>query len=379
MSNKLPVLLILVFFFSADTMAQGNNVPLTIENKSPFNYTEKVIAISWQQVLAKFPSIDTANFKITDAVSKKEITYQLEYAGSTDVQSLLVQINIRPNSSVKLLLQKGRHSAFTTKTYGRYVPERKEDFAWENDKIAFRMYGKELEQTPKENAYGIDVWVKCTSRMILNERYKKGEYHVDHGDGLDYYHVGFTLGAGNIMPYSNDSIYYSKNYTVWKLLDNGPLRTSFQLSYDAWDVAGKNLTAVKTISLDAGAQLNKIAVQYKYDGNEDLPVVVGIIKRPEQGSMLLNEQLGILGYWEPQHGADGTTAVGCIIPVPVKNMQVSKNQLLAFATAKKNEPFVYYTGAAWDKAGNITNAEKWFQYLQVQQQQLLSDGIRITY
>lgn len=377
MINKLSALLILVFFFSADTKAQGNNIPLTIENKSIFNYTEKVIAIPWQQVLSKFPSIDTSNLKITDAFSKKEITYQLEYAGLDVVQSLLVQVNIKPNSSVKLLLQKGRHSAFTTKTYGRYVPERKEDFAWENDKIAFRMYGKELEQTPKENAYGIDVWVKRTSRMILNERYKKGEYHVDHGDGLDYYHVGLTLGAGNIMPYANDSIYYSKNYTAWKLLDNGPLRTSFQLSYDTWDVAGKKVTAVKTISLEAGSQLNKITVQYKYDGNEDLPVVVGIIKRPEQGAMLLNEQQGILGYWEPQHGADGTTAVGCIIPVPVKSMQVSKNQLLAFATAKKNEPFVYYTGAAWDKAGTITNEQQWFVYLQQMQQQLSKENILI--
>ena len=29
--------------------------------------------------------------------------------------------------------------------------EEAEDFAWENDRIAFRMYGKELEKTPAEN------------------------------------------------------------------------------------------------------------------------------------------------------------------------------------------------------------------------------------
>ena len=28
-----------------------------------------------------------------------------------------------------------------------YVPERKDDFAWENDKIAFRAYGKALRKT----------------------------------------------------------------------------------------------------------------------------------------------------------------------------------------------------------------------------------------
>ncbi|MBC7722484.1 MAG: DUF4861 family protein, partial [Pedobacter sp.] len=237
----------------------------------------------------------------------------------------------------------------------------------------------ELEKTPAENAYGMDVWVKRTKKMILNERYKRGEYHIDHGDGLDYYHVGFSLGAGNCMPYINDSIYYSKNYTSWKILDNGPLRTTFQLGYDVWDVAGKKVSAIKTISLDAGSQLNKVSVAYTYDGNQNLPVVVGITKRPETGVELLNEQNGILGYWEPTHGEDGTTGVGCIIPSPIKNMLVNGKQLLAISEMKKSEPFVYYTGAVWNKAGVITNAEQWFQYLQQQQQQLVEDGISIKF
>ncbi|MNT75427.1 hypothetical protein D3C72_2143220 [compost metagenome] len=67
-----------------------------------------------------------------------------------------------------------------------------------------------MENT-KENAYGFDVWVKRTDRLIINERYKRNEYHIDHGDGMDYYHVGFSLGAGNMAPYVNDTIRYSAN------------------------------------------------------------------------------------------------------------------------------------------------------------------------
>ena len=372
----MPVFFLLAFICHA----QQNKVPaVTITNKSNFNYSDKVVAIPWQQVQANYPGTDTASLKIIDAVSKKEIAFQPEFAGKPGIQNLLVLINIQASSSIKLLLQKGKHPPFVTKTFGRFVPERKEDFAWENDKIAFRMYGKELEKTPAENAYGIDVWVKRTSTMILNERYKRGEYHIDHGDGLDYYHVGLSLGAGNCMPYINDSIYYSKNYTSWKMLDNGPLRTTFQLGYDAWDVGGKKVAAVKTISLDAGAQLNKISVAYTYDGNGDLPVVTGIIKRPETGVELLQEQHGILAYWEPAHGEDGITGVGCIIPSPIKKMLVNNKQLLAVSEMKKNEPFVYYTGAVWNKAGFITNAGEWFQYLEMQQQQLLNDGIAIKF
>ncbi len=115
-----------------------------------------------------------------------------------------MQLSVKAGQTKKVLFKYGKRLALIHKTYGRYVPERKDDFAWENDKIAFRMYGKALENTPKEMAYGMDVWVKRTDRLILNERYSRGEYHIDHGDGMDYYHVGLTLGAGNMMPCIKD-------------------------------------------------------------------------------------------------------------------------------------------------------------------------------
>lgn len=363
------VFLLMSHFVAAQT--------ITIENKSGNSYQGKVIAISWAKVKEAFSAADTANLKITDVATKAELVYQFEFLGEKEVQNLLIQVNLKPNGTLKLLLQKGKHAPFVTKTYGRFVPERKEDFAWENDKIAFRMYGKELEKTPKENAYGVDVWVKRTDRMIINERYRRGEYHVDHGDGMDYYHVGLTLGAGGIMPYLNDSIWYSKNYTSYKVLDNGPLRTTFQLGYDAWDVAGKQVTATKTISLDAGSQLNKVSVEYKYAEGENLPVVVGIIKRPEAGAVLLHEKAGILGYWEPEHGKDGTTGVGCIIPEAVTKMEIKRNQILAYSISKKDAPFVYYAGAAWDRAGVITTETQWFDYLAQFRKNLSGEGIEV--
>lgn len=354
---------------------------IKIKNTSKFSYKDRVISLSWRDLKEKNRNIEVDNFKIVDAKSKMEIPYQLEYRGCTEIQNLLLQITLAPNSQLELLIKKGKHANVETKTYGRYVPERLDDFAWENDKIAFRMYGKALEEGGVGNAYGIDVWVKRTERMIINERYKRGEYHVDHGDGMDYYHVGLTLGAGNIAPYENDSIWYSKNYTKWKILDNGPLRTTFQLEFDEWAVNGKKIKAIKTISLDAGSQLNKIDV--KYTSNDEtlkrIPVVIGIIKRPENGSELMDIENGVMGYWEPQHGDDGTTGVGVIIPSEVSNMQVRNDQYLAMLEISNNETFTYYTGAAWDKAGIITSDKQWFDFLKVMHWQLLDEGIIISY
>ncbi len=356
--------------FAFTVLAQvENKVEISVTNNSTVNFNQYIATVPWKDVLQKYPTLDTANFKVLYASTKKEIPFQLEYQGEPSIQNLLIQADVAAKSEVKFYLQKGRPTAIASKTYCRYVPERKDDFAWENDKIAFRMYGKALEGT-KENAYGIDVWVKRTDKLVLNERYKKADYHVDHGDGLDYYHVGFSLGAGNIAPYINDSIWYSKNYRQWKVLDNGPLRSSFQLSFDEWDAAGRMVKMVKTVSLDAGSQLSRVVVNYSYSNKDSLPIVIGIIKRKEQGTILLDEKNGVMGYWEPQHGTDGITGTGTIFLQPVVKMKVSNDHLLALLTANTNKPFVYYTGAAWNKAGTITNSQNWFNYLQLFKTQL---------
>ena len=274
----------------------------------------------------------------------------------------MLQLSVKAKSTIRLSIQKGKPKPVEIKTYARFVPERKDDFAWENDKIAFRIYGKAIENT-NEDAYGFDVWVKRTIKMVINERYKTGNYHKDNGNGMDYYHVGHSLGAGNMAHYVMDTIRYSANYHGWKVLDNGPLRSTFQLIYDTWSAAGIKVSATKIISLDAGSQLNRVKNVYTFEDSKPMPVVVGIIKRPEEGVISLNEQKGIMGYWESTVKEYGTTGVAVILTTTIKNMLVNKYQLLAVTEVKNNEPIVYYTGAAWDKAGKITNSAQWFEYL----------------
>lgn len=359
--NLIKSFLGLAFILPLVVLAQ-TKVTINIQNNSVLERKAAVVEVKWETVVSHYPQIDTANFVIINPVTKQQIPFQLEHCGLPTIQNLLVQVDIKAKSTVTLLIQKGKPETFVAKTYARFVPERKDDFAWENDKIAFRAYGKALENT-KENAYGLDVWVKRTDKLVINDRYKRMEYHIDHGDGMDYYHVGSSLGAGNMAPYVNDTIRYSGNYRQYKILDNGPLRTTFQLSFDNWNAGGINVKSTKTISLDAGSQLNRIENVYSFESEKPLSVVVGIIKRTETGTISLNEQQGIMGYWEPTHGPDGTTGIGSILTTPVNNMLVGNAQILAKTEVENNEPIVYYTGAAWDKAGEITNSKQWFKYL----------------
>jgi Domain of unknown function (DUF4861) len=56
--------------------------------------------------------------------------------------------------------------------------------------------------------------------------------------------------------------------------------------------------------------------------------------------------------------------VAYVLTTPVIQMMVKQGHLLVETLVKKNEPLVYYHGAAWDKAGKIILAKDWFKYLQ---------------
>jgi len=345
-------------------LKHSGNIPIiSLYNKTGLDRNEEVAEIPYAQFISKIKNYKN-QFKISDALTGKEIEYQLEYRGNKNPQNVLVLLNLAPGSKIYARITDEKPSDFTPKTYARFVPERYDDFAWENDCIAFRVYGKALEKVPKEMAYGQDVWAKRTSKLVINEWYKSADYHVDHGKGLDFYDVGLSLGAGSSAPFVNDSIYYSKNFRTQKVLDNGPLRSTFQLGYDAWNVNGTSVSETETISLDAGSQLNRMETQYTFKGKNEMPVVIGIVKRKENGAILLNEKKGVMGYWEPQHGKDGTLGIGSVMEEPVVNMHVTDQHLLTLVNAVPQKPFVYYTGAAWDKAGMITDSKEWFSYLE---------------
>src|SRR3546814_20250136 len=109
-----------------------------------------------------------------------------------------------------------------------------DDFAWENDKIAFRMYGKALEGTAGD-AHGIDVWVKRTSELVINKWYKSGDYHKDNGVGMNYYILGMTLGAVDILPFPGDTLWFPNHYRVYQVLFYVHFLSTFHFIFVNWN------------------------------------------------------------------------------------------------------------------------------------------------
>ena len=77
------------------------------------------------------------------------------------------------------------------KVMARFVPERSDDFVFENNFIAGRLYGQALEGNP--TSPGIDIWVKMPGKLVADEWYAAAQqepeyYHHNHG-GKDCYKV----------------------------------------------------------------------------------------------------------------------------------------------------------------------------------------------
>jgi len=284
---------------------------------------------------------------------------------------LLFQVDLAPRETRRYqILDAARLPAVpepAMKTFARFVPERMDDFAWENDRIAHRVYGPALTKKVGTVSSGVDVWVKRTRGLIVNKLYASGDYHTDRGEGLDCYNVSHgkvpTCGCGGLGVWDGKRLFVSANFSSWKLIATGPVRSVFELAYDAWDAGGRKVSEVKRISIDAGSNFSRVESTFAADGNDPLAVGVGIARRAGEECVTSDLAGGWLAYWEPEQGLNGNTACALVFPGGVKEFTKDGANLLAIAQAKPGRPFVYYLGAGWSKSGDFPDSSAWTAYV----------------
>lgn len=296
--------------------------------------------------------------------NKNEIAYQIIQDDKGKAKSVIFQADVKAENKSSYLLTKGKPAAVKPLTSGRFVPERKDDFNWENDMAAYRMYGPALA---KENpSDGVDIWLKRTTELVAdtfyhNEIVLKKSYHTDFGWGLDCYKVGHTLGAGGIAPYVNDSLYVGNHFNTWKIIEKGPLRTTFQLGYNNLNIDGKTFNKTITITTNAGSIMNKAVV--KFEGpSVQMPLAAGIFLHDGKGNLKISKNsTSIAETAVSEFGApSGRSYVGIIVP---GNNVTSMNKgihSLQISDYRAGEEFTYYFGGGWNKWKHATD-EDWFR------------------
>lgn len=256
------------------------------------------------------------------------------------------------------------------RTFCRFVSERADDFAWENDKIAFRAYGPGLEG----GGHGIDCWFKRVDYPMIDTWYREDaagkSYHIDHGEGYDPYIVGATCGCGGLGLWVAGKIVAPKTFKDWKIVRSTPAESVFMLRYE-WTHGGHVYEEEKRISIKLGDRLFGVISTLREDGElvEGLPVVVGLTTHDGKAVATGNVAKGWMACWEEIDGFGIGTGVvmapECIEKFHcLETSDQADGHALFVAKTNALGRVMYHAGYGWEKAGEIKCSNDWNEYLE---------------
>ena len=379
---------------------------VTVTNPAGFDRHPEMVELCMSDVVSALSLGDNETFVIMDA-NNNEVPYQV-----TKDDKLIFQVQMKASSQADYRICKGQPSEYQTVVFGKQYPERIDDFVWENDLVGFRAYGPAL-QAKGERGFGYDLFTKRGTKepvlerfyeLALGEQTKKRHkellavdplkaedyrldtmtFHVDHGYGMDVYAVGPTLGAG-VTALIDEEMIFPWCYKEYEIIDNGPLRFSFRLTFNPMTVGtDENVVETRVITLDAGSHLNHTSVSY-LNLTSDRELATGIVLRDKDGKETSDLSKGYIAYPAPsmnfdprnQNPDNGTHFVGHVYPEAMKEAktvyysdQESKElrggaagHILAFTDYQPGDEFNYYWGFGWDHS-EMKTYQQWISYLE---------------
>lgn len=367
--------LMMLMALAGSSYCHAQQATIVVSNPTSTPRTE-LISLNMSEVKAK---LGNANPKKGEAYIVKNKRGQQIGSQITHDGILLIDASVRPHGSATYYVSIGKPYQQKVYATGALYKIRKDDIAWENDRCAYRVYGPALQKTG-ERSFGTDIWVKNTPDTVVYERYIKDmngnikgdkmdakvrdiltSFHLDHGNGLDPYRVGATLGLGapSLMVGKNQVLPYC--YKDYRILDNGPLRFTVELTYNPSTVGDmKNVVEHRIISLDKGSNFNKMTVWY--DGLTTPTDFATGFPIHEEDTETKTFAKDYVSYADPTDNVEVNNSqvfVGVLFPEGIdhtyyqlfdKKHDGATGHALGLKRGLKNqEKYSYYFGAAWSK------------------------------
>lgn len=258
------------------------------------------------------------------------------------------------------------------KVMARAVPERADDFVFENNLIAGRFYGEALEGNP--TSPGIDIWVKLPGALVANDWYENATkpdgdsnyYHKDHG-GKDCYKVAVSLGGGGSVPFIDEKLCYpATNYRSSEILYESPSEITFVLHYPQWQAGANKVSLDKKVTVFADCYFCLVEDTYTFD-TDSLTIAAGIFRHNEMETIEA-EAFGDDYYALWEHASDQSVEpeegmIGVAVIMPRADCVTIVDGGRHGACLKKvasGEPLEYWYGSCWSK-GEIPGSAQWFE------------------
>jgi rhamnogalacturonyl hydrolase YesR len=325
--------------------------------------------------------IELANAGVIEAGSfSASLTQLVDYDSDGKPDELLFQACVSAGTKkTYYIMPDAKINIPNRTTYCRYVPERKDDFVFENNLTAGRVYGPALAVEGSNS--GFDAWYKRVPYPIADNwlgKYQHGvRYHDDHGEGHDMYNVGKSAGAGGISLWENGKRVHSSVYDKWKVIANGPLRSIFELTYnDSWKTAGKEINEVKRFTIDLDDYFLRLDCSFTGKDAEGAEFAIGITTHDGNASAKLGD--GLLTVEEKDQYAHLFISTLLISPEQNRAIQIfdkTPDISHAFDIVRPADGKVSYCfGWGWDGGG--IDKEKWEKVVS-DKQALLKNPLKI--
>ena len=405
-SNYIPKGIIMLLALAGSNYSYAQQATIVVNNPTDAQRQE-LVEVNISDVKAKLAGIAPKKGEAYIVKNKRgqQIGSQITHDGK-----LLIDASIRPHGSATYYISIGKPYPQKVWTTGALYKMRKDDIAWKNDRCAYRVYGPALQRTG-ERSFGTDIWAKNTPDTVVYERYvmdKQGDvdgdkvdekvkseerkmknlsgaalevqkakikalkaesyeidvttsFHLDHGNGLDPYRVGATLGLGAPSLMIGNQQFLPYCYKTYKILDNGPLRFTVELTYNPSTIGDmQNVVEHRIISLDKGSNFNKMTVWYEgLTHPTDFATGFPIHEEDTETKTFAKDYVS---YADPTDNIEVNNSqvfVGVLFPNGIDNTYYqlfdkkhdgATGHALGVKRGLKNaEKYSYYFGAAWSK------------------------------
>jgi hypothetical protein len=350
--------------------SEGAGLRVRVTNPLDAARAAETVEVTAAALAGAVDRADLGRLAVVDDRGGHEVLSQaVDEDGDGALDRIVFQADFAPGETREFRLERAeprKPAAAEYRVYGRFVQERQDDFAWENDRVAFRVYGQALETFAEEplTSSAVDAWSKRTPRLVLDEWYLRDDYHRDHGEGGDFYPAGRSRGCGGSGLVVNGALAVSKNFRASRVLARGPIRLVFEVDYPEWEAPGVGVTETKRVTLDAGSHLSRFQSFYRGGSEGEVTWAAGM-RRAEGVVPRVDRERGIVRTWEHlnRYGENGWLGCGVIVdPKSVVDVhEEGGNELVVARTAATAAS--WHAGSGWDRSGFFADAAAWDRYL----------------
>jgi len=352
--------------YRMDILRAKPHATFTVKNPGEVFFPQHAVPILWADVLAKLPDATPETLAVMDGAGSRWLTAQVvKFSDEPIRQAVVFTADLLAGQTRTYVLVSGMDTSTlpqpVLRTTARFVPERLDDFAWENDRTAYRAYGPALwaqdgakDGKPATIGSGIDVWGKNDRLPIVDRMYKDGNYHSpDLGYGIDCYKVGTGPGCGGPAVFHDGKFIQPITFDKWTVIQTGPMFSIFRLDYAPVDVGGKPVKLSRMFFVPIGQDFYAVATTADVP---DVTLATGVTYRPVDAASVAKGQ-GWIASWEPaQDNLPMFNGVALIAPAGDQAEPVIQGEA-AWITHRSGQPVL--VGSCWSGGKDYKTAPEW--------------------